>query len=99
MFGPKPNASSLFRLNEAEGVPQAEHMLAADPAFVDHAGPDVEDHREANVVDPMIPLDKSGDVVRSETHEEHREGEADHQQCRIVPSYRGDQKHIVEAHA
>src|SRR5690242_333893 len=62
-------------LAEAEHAPQAQHMLAADPALVDHVASDPQDDGQANVIEPGIALDQAGDVIRRQTHEQHREGQ------------------------
>ena len=60
---------------------------------------DPQNHRQAYVIDPVIALDQPRDVICSQAHEEHREAEADEEQCRLVTSDRSDEQDIVEAHA
>src|SRR5258708_4358516 len=48
--------SMATALVEAEHAPQAQHLLATNPSLVDHAHPDVENDREANIIDPRIAM-------------------------------------------
>src|SRR6185295_3692492 len=85
------------RLAESEHGPQAQHVIAADPAFIDHADGDIENDAKADVIDPVIALDQPRDVIRGEAHEQHREGQADEQQRRILARDRRHQQDIVQA--
>ena len=64
-------------LVEAEHAPQAQHLLAADPALVNHAHRDIENDREADIIDPVIAMDQAGDIIGRKTHEQHGEAKAD----------------------
>src|SRR4051812_5635888 len=91
--------SIVTALDDAQRASQAQHMLAADPALINHRHPNVEDHGEADVIDPVMPLNQLGDIIRGETHEENRESQSDKQQRGVLARDGRDEKHIVEAHA
>src|SRR6185369_14653950 len=84
-------------LAQAERTPQA--VLSIKPPFIDHVPGDPQDDRQPDIVDPAVALDQPGHVIGRKSHEEDRETEPDEQKRRILARDRGDQQHIVEAHA
>src|SRR3954452_1681546 len=86
-------------LAEREHLPQAQDVLTSDPALVNHVARNPQDHGEADVIDPVMALDELGDIVGSEAHEEHGKAQTHEQESRVLARDRGDQQHVIEAHA